>query len=262
MGSFLLVLNQTSGGEALATHLRRVIASDADAEFVVLVPMATPSAVDLGGSMGVMSGVAVLDATVQAEVQEAGRQRLDRVLAWLRDAGVEADGSVVGDPLAAMGAAMESQRFDEIIVSTVPTRLGQWLRRDLVRRASRRFDVPVTAVMASEVEPPPAPPGPVATGDRAPSDTTPGGASSPPADAAAYRKREVMTESVYKIVELVGTSTESWEKAAAAAVAKASLTLRDLRVAEVAELDMVIDDGAVAAYRAKVKVSFKYEGED
>lgn len=70
-----------------------------------------------------------------------------------------------------------------------------------------------------------------------------------------------MAESVYKIVELVGTSTESWEKAAAAAVAMASQSLRDLRVAEVVELDLVIDDGNVAAYRAKVKVSFKYEGD-
>jgi hypothetical protein len=71
-----------------------------------------------------------------------------------------------------------------------------------------------------------------------------------------------MPESVYKVIELVGTSTESWEKAAAAAVAKASLTLRDLRVAEVLELDMHIEDGAVTAYRARVKVSFKYEGND
>ncbi len=69
-----------------------------------------------------------------------------------------------------------------------------------------------------------------------------------------------MAESVYKIVELVGTSTESWEKAAAAAVARASESLRDLRVAEIAELDMHIKDGKVEAYRAKVKVSFKYEG--
>ena len=68
-----------------------------------------------------------------------------------------------------------------------------------------------------------------------------------------------MAESVYKIVELVGTSTESWEKAAAAAVARASESLRDLRVAEIAELDMHIKDGKVEAYRAKVKVSFKYE---
>jgi hypothetical protein len=70
-----------------------------------------------------------------------------------------------------------------------------------------------------------------------------------------------MAENVYKVIELVGTSTESWEKAAAAAVAKASKTLRDLRVAEVVELDMTLDDGKVEAYRAKVKVSFKYEGE-
>lgn len=70
-----------------------------------------------------------------------------------------------------------------------------------------------------------------------------------------------MAESVYKVVELVGTSTKSWEKAAAAAVKRAGKSLRDLRVAEVAELDMVLQDGEVQAYRAKVKVSFKYEGE-
>jgi flavin-binding protein dodecin len=68
-----------------------------------------------------------------------------------------------------------------------------------------------------------------------------------------------MAESVYKIIELVGTSSESWEKAATAAVARASSSLRDLRIAEVAELDLQIEDGQVTAYRAKVKVSFKYE---
>lgn len=70
-----------------------------------------------------------------------------------------------------------------------------------------------------------------------------------------------MAESVYKVIELVGTSSESWEKAAAAAVMRASKTLRDLRIAEVAQLDMSIEDGKVTAYRAKVKVSFKYEDE-
>ena len=68
-----------------------------------------------------------------------------------------------------------------------------------------------------------------------------------------------MAESVYKVIELVGTSTESWERAASAAVNRASQTLRDLRVAEVLELDMQIEDGKVKAYRAKVKLSFKYE---
>jgi flavin-binding protein dodecin len=67
-----------------------------------------------------------------------------------------------------------------------------------------------------------------------------------------------LAESVYKIIELVGTSTESWEKAASAAVEKASKSLRDLRIAEVAELDLHIEDGKVSAYRAKVKLSFKY----
>jgi hypothetical protein len=71
-----------------------------------------------------------------------------------------------------------------------------------------------------------------------------------------------MSESVYKVVELIGTSTDSWEKAAAAAVERASQSLRELRVAEVVELDLVIENGKVSAYRAKVKVSFKYEGKD
>ncbi|MGA2037541.1 MAG: dodecin family protein [Acidimicrobiales bacterium] len=71
-----------------------------------------------------------------------------------------------------------------------------------------------------------------------------------------------MAESVYKIVELVGSSTESWEKAAEAAVKQAGQSLRDLRVAEVSELDMHIEGGRVAAYRAKVKLSFKYESGD
>ena len=68
-----------------------------------------------------------------------------------------------------------------------------------------------------------------------------------------------MPESVYKVIELVGTSTESWEKAAKAAVERASKTLRDLRIAEISELDMQLEGGKVLAYRAKVKVSFKYE---
>ena len=76
---------------------------------------------------------------------------------------------------------------------------------------------------------------------------------------AATRGGKPMAESVYKIIELVGTSTDSWEKAAKAAVDKASKTLRDLRVAEVSTLDMHLENGKVLAYRAKVKVSFKYE---
>jgi dodecin len=69
-----------------------------------------------------------------------------------------------------------------------------------------------------------------------------------------------MAESVYTVVELVGTSEESWEKAAKAAVERAAQNLRDLRVAEIVEQDLVIEKGKVAAYRTKVKLSFKYEG--
>jgi flavin-binding protein dodecin len=68
-----------------------------------------------------------------------------------------------------------------------------------------------------------------------------------------------MAESVYKIIEVVGTSPESWEKAAAAVVNRAAKTLRDLRVAEIVQLDMQISDGKVEAYRAKVRLSFKFE---
>ena len=71
-----------------------------------------------------------------------------------------------------------------------------------------------------------------------------------------------MVESVYKFIELVGTSTESWEKAATAAIEVASKTLRNIRIAEVKELDMHIEDGKIAAYRAKIKISFKVESVD
>ncbi len=69
-----------------------------------------------------------------------------------------------------------------------------------------------------------------------------------------------MSGSVYKIIELVGTSTESWEDAVNRAVEKASASLRDLRVAEVGKLDVTVENGKVSAYRARVNVSFKYEG--
>jgi flavin-binding protein dodecin len=68
-----------------------------------------------------------------------------------------------------------------------------------------------------------------------------------------------MSESVYKVIELVGTSDQSWEKAAATAIQQASKSLRDLRVAEVVQFDLTIKDGKVEAYRTKLKVSFKYE---
>jgi flavin-binding protein dodecin len=79
--------------------------------------------------------------------------------------------------------------------------------------------------------------------------------------STAAAREDPMAESVYNVIELVGTSTESWEKAAAAAIERASISLRDLRIAEVVEQDLVIDKGKVEAYRTKLKVSFKYEGQ-
>ncbi len=70
-----------------------------------------------------------------------------------------------------------------------------------------------------------------------------------------------MAESVYKVIELVGTSSESWEKAASTAIAIAAKSLKDLRIAEVVELDMQLEDGKVSAYRARVKVSFKFQSD-
>lgn len=71
-----------------------------------------------------------------------------------------------------------------------------------------------------------------------------------------------MADSVYKVIELVGTSSELWEKAVAKAVETAAKSVRDLRIAEVAELDVQLEDGKVVAYRARLKVSFKYESAD
>jgi flavin-binding protein dodecin len=69
-----------------------------------------------------------------------------------------------------------------------------------------------------------------------------------------------MADSVYKVIELIGTSTESWEKAAENAVSQASKTIRDLRIAEVVEMDMQLEEGKVARYRTKVRLSFRYHG--
>jgi flavin-binding protein dodecin len=71
-----------------------------------------------------------------------------------------------------------------------------------------------------------------------------------------------MAESVYKVITVIGTSSESWEKAAAVAVEQASKSLRDLRIAEVEELDMQLDEGKIIAYRAKVRLSFRYHGKE
>jgi flavin-binding protein dodecin len=79
--------------------------------------------------------------------------------------------------------------------------------------------------------------------------------------SVCVNRRIPLAESVYKVIELVGTSTESWDKAGRAAVERAAATLRDLRIAEVIEQDIQIKDGKVELYRVKMKLSFKFEGD-
>jgi flavin-binding protein dodecin len=74
-----------------------------------------------------------------------------------------------------------------------------------------------------------------------------------------FQRKEIKMESTYKVIQLIGSSSESWEKAASNAIEKAAKSLRDLRIAEVVEMDLQIDDDKVVAYRTKLKISFKYE---
>jgi flavin-binding protein dodecin len=265
MGSILVVANQTLGGEALSAHLRQMIHADPSVRFVVLVPVAAP-VLDVGGAMGAMGGVAMIDTSLQDHLSDVAKERLRVVLEWFRAAGAEAEGSVVGDPMVAIQAAVAAQSFEEIVISTLPARVSGWLRQDLAHRAARKFAVPVTTITAADDTLPAAPAqvtrSSTATSTSTTSTSTTSSTTTSSTGTNAPRERAPMGESVYKIIELVGTSTESWEKAAAAAVTRASGTLRDLRVAEVAQLDLVIENGVVSAYRAKVKVSFKYEEEN
>jgi hypothetical protein len=89
-----------------------------------------------------------------------------------------------------------------------------------------------------------------------------GAASRPAVRSQNKRGEAIMAENVYKVIELVGTSSESWEKATAAAITRAGKTLRDLRVAEVVKLDVQLKNGKVEAYRSRISVSFKYENKN
>jgi flavin-binding protein dodecin len=238
VGSFLVVANRTLGDAALWRHIDGVLAADPASTWFVLAPVAIPTVVstDLGGVMG---GIAGIDVQTHIYLQQEARERVDDLVRLLASKGVEAAGTtVLGDPLTQIQQLVRERQVDEIVVSMLPTRTSRWFRADLVRRIARRVDVPVVALTAPDTF-----------------GQAPGGSER---QAETRESRHKVSESVYKIIELVGTSTESWEKAAAAAVTTAAQSLRDLRVAEIAELDLVIEDGAVTAYRAKIKVSFKY----
>lgn len=134
MRRYLVIANQTLGGETLRSVLRERIAAG-ECSFHVVVP-ATPS----GGHL----------TWTEGEAHAVAGQRLDDALAWIRDAGAQADGEV-GDPkpVQAIGDALRTHPVDEIILSTLPPGLSRWLRQDLPHRVERTFGIPVTHVVAA-----------------------------------------------------------------------------------------------------------------
>src|ERR1700730_10618796 len=145
MRHYLIVANQTRGGQDLMDAIHERMAAG-PCQFYVLVPATDPS--DFFG--------AFLDA-YSGEVDDRGdalvhaQQRLERQLAMLRDAGAQADGEVGSpDPLKAIGAVVHKERFDEIILSTLPAGISRWLHMDLHHRVAHHFDLPVTHVEAAQ----------------------------------------------------------------------------------------------------------------
>lgn len=148
MRRYLVVANQTLGGEALVALIRRRAAAE-PSEFFLVVP-ATPTMELLPGAAAAVSvgGSAVMPAPPE-EARALAQERLESALKQLRDAGATVDG-LVGDPspVRAVESAMLGRQFDEIIVSTLPSRLSRWLRADLPRRLEHKTQLPVTQVAA------------------------------------------------------------------------------------------------------------------
>ena len=148
MRRYLVVANQTLGGEALVALIRRRAAAE-PSEFFLVVP-ATPTMELLPGAAAAVAvgGSAVMPAPPE-ESRALAQERLDNALEQLRAAGATVDG-LVGDPspVRAVETAMKGRQFDEIIVSTLPSRLSRWLRADLPRRLEHKTQLPVTQVAA------------------------------------------------------------------------------------------------------------------
>ncbi|QBI21399.1 hypothetical protein ER308_18725 [Egibacter rhizosphaerae] len=153
---YLVVANQTLGGKALL-DLVTDRASRGPADFFVLVP-ATPRIDDVlgtgamyGGVLGAEGLAIPLDVEDQATSHERASERLSATLERFRGLGIEADGEVGDpDPLEAIGAVLARRPTDELILSTLPPGISRWLKLDLVCRARRRFEVPVTHVYVEE----------------------------------------------------------------------------------------------------------------
>jgi hypothetical protein len=150
MRRYLVVANQTLGGESLVALIRRRVAAE-PSEFFLVVP-ATPTMELLPGAAAAVSvGGSALMPCSPEEARALAEERLASALEQLRAAGATVDG-VVGDPspVRAVETVMKGRQFDEIIVSTLPSRLSRWLRADLPRRLEHKTELPVTQVTAGE----------------------------------------------------------------------------------------------------------------
>ncbi len=144
----LVVANQTIGGADLEAAVRERLASDASSRFLLLVPVppTPPSAIAVGLAAAESASTAVIDLP---DPREVARDRLTCGIEWLARLGADASGTVVdGDPVDAVEAAVGERSIDEIIVSTLPSRISRWLRQDLPSRIERRVAVPVSVVTA------------------------------------------------------------------------------------------------------------------
>ena len=149
MAQYLVVANQTLGEDALLQLMRKRAAAE-PSEFVLVVP-ATPTLEQVQGAEGLtaVGGSTVLPSTPE-HARELAEERLQAALAKFRDAGIRVEGHVGHrDPVHAVDAALKGRHVDEIIVSTLPTRLSRWLRQDLPRRLEHRTQLPVTHVGAT-----------------------------------------------------------------------------------------------------------------
>jgi len=149
MAQYLVVANQTLDDDALMQVLRKRAAAE-PSEFVLVVP-ATPTLEQVQGAEGLtaVGGSTVLPSTPE-HARELAEERLQAALAKFREAGIRVEGHVGHrDPVHAVDAALKGRHVDEIIVSTLPTRLSRWLRQDLPRRLEHRTQLPVTHVGAT-----------------------------------------------------------------------------------------------------------------
>lgn len=155
MRRYLIIANQTLGGQELADAVRERVAAAGPSEFRVVVPATPVTHLEPAYlAMPVMGGLPAVSGSAE-EARTVARTRLDAAVAGLRAIGATVDGEVGDpDPLRAAEAAMASGEFDAIIVSTLPTRLSRWLRQDLPHRLEHRFHKPI--IQVTPAEPPPA----------------------------------------------------------------------------------------------------------